>query len=86
MTGPTSVDRPPAGLQTTTPEEVGFSSERLGRIQPAMQKYIDARMIPGILTLVARHGRIVHFEPQGLMDIEANKPMANLSDNAKVLR
>jgi len=41
-----------------------------------MQKYIDARMIPGVVTLVARHGRIVHFESRGLMDIEADKPMA----------
>ena len=30
-----------------------------------------------MLTVVARHGRIVHFQSQGLMDIEANKPMAN---------
>jgi CubicO group peptidase (beta-lactamase class C family) len=69
------VDRPSIGLPMTDPVEVGFSSERLARIKPAMQKYIDARMIPGILTLVARHGRIVQFESQGLMDIEANKPL-----------
>ena len=31
----------------------------------------------GIVTLVARHGRIVHFESRGLMDIAANKPMAS---------
>lgn len=42
-----------------------------------MQKYIDARMIPGILTVVARRGRIVHFETRGLMDIEASKPMTS---------
>lgn len=66
-----------AGLPTTKPEEVGFSSERLNRIGPAMQKYIDARMAPGILTVIARHGRIIHYETRGLMDIENNKPMAN---------
>jgi CubicO group peptidase (beta-lactamase class C family) len=73
----TEDSRPSERLPSAIPEEVGFSSERLARIRPAMQKYIDARMIPGILTLVARHGHIVHFESQGLMDIEANKPMAN---------
>lgn len=70
-------DRPEKGLPTARSEEVGFSSERLARIGNAMQKYIEARMIPGILTVVARHGRIVHFQSQGLMDIEAQKPMAN---------
>lgn len=65
------------GLPTAEPEEVGFSSERLARIGPAMQKYIDARIIPGVLTVVARHSRIVHFESSGMMDIEAKKPMAN---------
>jgi CubicO group peptidase (beta-lactamase class C family) len=65
------------GLPTTAPEEVGFSSERLERIGTAMQRHIDARLIPGVLTVVARHGRIVHFESQGLMDIEAKKPMAD---------
>lgn len=64
------------GLPVATPEEVGFSSERLARIGQEMQRYIDARMAPGTITLVARHGCIVHFEARGLMDIEANRPMA----------
>lgn len=72
-----STSRPLMGLPTAKPEEVGFTTDRLARIGPAMQKYIDARMIPGVLTLVGRHGRIVHLQSQGLMDVEANKPMAN---------
>ena len=39
-----------------------------------MQRHIDARIVPGVLTVVARHGRIVHFQAQGQMDIEAGKP------------
>ena len=58
------------------PEEVGFSSERIGRIQPAMQQYIDRKDIQGVVTLVARHGRVMHFEAQGLMDVEANIAMS----------
>ena len=68
---------PHAGLPMTKPEEAGFSSERLARIGPAMQRYVDTRMAPGILTVVARHGRVVHFDARGLMDIEANKPVAD---------
>src|SRR5450759_1542727 len=72
-----STVEPQAGLPITEPGKVGFDADRLARIAPAMQKYIDARTVPGVLTLVARHGRIVHLQSQGLMDIEANKPMAN---------
>ena len=55
------------------PEEVGFSAERLERIRPAMQNYVDDGRIPGFLTVVARHGKIVHFETIGMRDIENNR-------------
>ena len=64
------------GLPRTDPEAVGFSSQRLARIGPSMQKYIDARMVPGVVTLVARHGQVVHLESRGLRDVEANVNMA----------
>jgi len=44
------------------PEDVGFSTERLGRIKEAVQRHIDAGNVPGVVTLVARRGRVVHFE------------------------
>ena len=68
---------PKVGLPMGKPEELGFSSERLGRIGPVMQRYIDSRMAPGILTVIARHGRVVHFDTRGFMDIEARKPLAD---------
>ncbi len=61
-------------LPFAEPEEVGFSSERLARIRPALQKYIDKQMVPHLITLVARHGKIVHYESQGYMDLESKKP------------
>ena len=57
------------------PEEVGFSAEHLGRIRPVMQNYVDDGRIPGFLTVVARWGKIVHFETIGMRDIEDNKPI-----------
>ncbi len=56
-------------------EKVGMSSERLERIQPAMQKYIDNGMLRGMTTMVARKGEVVHFEQLGHRDKEAGKPM-----------
>jgi CubicO group peptidase (beta-lactamase class C family) len=57
------------------PEDVGMSAQRLLRIHEAIQRHIDAGEISGAVTLVARRGRIVHFEPHGLMDIESKRPM-----------
>jgi len=66
-------------LRATTPtaraDEVGLSSERLKRITELMQRHIQAGTFPGAVTLLARNGRIVHFEAHGLMDIETKKPM-----------
>ena len=64
------------GLPMAVPEQVGVSAERLERIRPAMQGYVDNGNIAGFLTAVARRGKIVHFETIGMQDIENNKPMA----------
>ena len=40
-----------------------------------MQAYIDKQKLPGIRTLLARRGQLVHSATFGLMDIEANKGM-----------
>ena len=58
------------------PEDAGMSGERLQRIHEAIERHIDAGEISGAVTLVARRGRIVHFEAHGLMDLESKKPMA----------
>lgn len=63
------------GLPVVEPESVGMSTERLQRIGPAMQKYIDDKLVPGVVTLVARKGKVVHFESQGFMDVDSGKAM-----------
>lgn len=62
-------------MTITSPELVGFSSERLLRINSVMQKYVDDGQLAGMSTKVARRGQTVHLEKFGLMDIEAGKPM-----------
>ena len=62
-------------IPTGKPEDVGMSSERLARIGPAMQRAIDAGEIAGVVTLVARRGRVVHFEAYGYSDIAKRTPM-----------
>jgi CubicO group peptidase (beta-lactamase class C family) len=53
-----------------------MSSERLERIHEMVMRHVAAHDISGAVTIVARRGRVVHFEAHGLMDIEAKKPMA----------
>jgi CubicO group peptidase (beta-lactamase class C family) len=65
-----------ASLPTAKPEEVGLSSERLGRIHQMIQRHIDAHDVTGAVTLVARRGKVVHFETHGLMDLETQKQMS----------
>ena len=64
-------------LQFAEPEQVGMSGERLGRITEAMQELVDDGLLAGVVTMVARHNKIVHFESVGYRDIEAGAPMTN---------
>lgn len=62
-------------MQTISPEEAGFSCERLARIPKAMQTFVDRGDLAGTLTLLARHGQVFHCATTGLMDIETRRPM-----------
>jgi CubicO group peptidase (beta-lactamase class C family) len=62
-------------VPTGTPEEVGLSSERLGRVSQVVARHIEAGDVAGAVTLVARRGRIAHFEAQGFADLESRTPM-----------
>ena len=63
------------GLPMAAPEAVGVSTKRLEHIRPVMQGYVDDGRMAGILTVVARRGKIVHFETVGMRDVENKKPM-----------
>jgi CubicO group peptidase (beta-lactamase class C family) len=54
-----------------SPEAVGFSSERLARIKPVMQSYVDQHGFAGISTMLARRGHVIHFEQVGWQDRES---------------
>lgn len=66
---------PAADLPSATPESLGFSSERLARIGPAIKGEIEKGQYPGAVILVARKGRIVYFETFGQLDPASGKPM-----------
>lgn len=57
------------------PEEMGFSTQRLARLASRMKRYVDDGQIAGIVSLIARRGRVVHFEKVGMANSAANQPM-----------
>jgi len=62
----------PAGNK---PEALGFSSERLERLHAAMQREVDQKELAGIVTLLARHGKVVEEKAYGKKDIASGAPM-----------
>ena len=62
-------------LPATKPELVGMSSERLGRITQMNQKYVSERKLAGVITMVARGGKLVHFEAVGNKGVADSRPL-----------
>src|SRR6187549_2447703 len=52
-------------LVAAAPDAAGFSPERLKRLDAYMQGLVDQGHLPGAITLVARHGKIVSYETFG---------------------
>jgi len=63
------------GLPLAEPESVGMSSEKLAAIKTKLQPLVDQDKVAGLITVVARDGKVVHFEAFGHMDVERGKPM-----------
>lgn len=62
-------------LPAAAPAEVGLSSSRLAELDKAMQNFVDRGRLAGVLTGVARDGKLAHVGAHGMRDIEADKPM-----------
>jgi CubicO group peptidase (beta-lactamase class C family) len=62
-------------LPVVQPEEVGFDSAQLAKIEPFFQGRVDRGEIAGIVTLVARKGKIAHFSAVGYLDAQREIPM-----------
>jgi len=62
-------------LSYATPEAVGMSSERLERIAPVLNRYVDEGQLAGVVSMIARRGEIVHFEQYGVLDSESGTPI-----------
>ncbi|HVR31038.1 MAG TPA: serine hydrolase domain-containing protein [Thermoanaerobaculia bacterium] len=66
----------PSSLPMAAPADVGMSEEGLAKLSAAMREMVDQGELAGVLTVVARHGKIVHFETVGQQDLDAGIPMS----------
>jgi CubicO group peptidase (beta-lactamase class C family) len=67
--------RPGRDLAPAPPESVGVSSERLKRLDAGMKGLVDQGRLAGIVTLMARKGKVVHFSAHGKKDLRQPDPM-----------
>lgn len=60
-------------LPYALPEEVGMSTERLDYIDKFYGERVKNGEMAGIVTLIARHGKVVHFSAIGYADVEKHR-------------
>jgi CubicO group peptidase (beta-lactamase class C family) len=62
-------------MTVVKPETVGFSSERLENLHVFLQQAVDQKQIAGIVTILARHGKVVDYRTYGVSDLAGGKPI-----------
>ncbi|AAK23547.1 serine hydrolase domain-containing protein [Caulobacter vibrioides] len=52
-------------IVAAAPESVGFSAEGLKKLDAHMQGLVDKGHLPGVTTMLVRHGKVVNFQVHG---------------------
>ena len=64
-------------LVAPRPEAVGLSTRQLSRIGDWAQRWVDDGRLPGVTTLVARHGQVAHLHVCGQADLARGTPLVD---------
>jgi len=64
-----------ASTVAATPQSVGIAPARLERLHHGMQALVDRHEAGGIVTLIAREGKVVDVHASGFQDVESRTPM-----------
>lgn len=62
-------------MMTADANSLGLSPDGLAKIDQTLADLIAAGELAGVVTLVARHGKIAHTSVQGLKDLETQEPL-----------
>ena len=62
-------------LQHARPADVGMDPAGLKKLNEAMHGMVDGGQLAGVVTMVSRKGKVVHFDAYGKRDIENGLPV-----------
>ena len=65
------------GLPRARPQELGLDSAKLSAISPLLRAAIEQGELSGVVTLLARHGRIAVVDSAGFANIERRSPIGS---------
>lgn len=71
-----AAERGAADLESAEPSHVGLSAERLARLDAGMQRMVDEARVAGLVTILARHGKVVHVDSVGMKSVDSGAPVA----------
>jgi CubicO group peptidase (beta-lactamase class C family) len=63
-------------MRVIKPEQVGFSTSRLNRIDDLMTRYVESGKLAGVVTCLARNGKIFQQGTIGYQNLENKKPIS----------
>ena len=70
-----SLAAPDGGLERGSPEELGFSTQRLALVHEMLAQHVEDGRVAGLVAGVARHGKIAYLESMGWNQIEQDNSM-----------
>jgi CubicO group peptidase (beta-lactamase class C family) len=62
-------------LPRSKPEDVGLSTEKLGRVRTLLQEAVDKGQTAGAVVLITRHGSVAYLEAFGKINASTGRPM-----------
>lgn len=63
-------------MELIRPEKAGFSPSRLTRVNDLMDRYVKSRKLAGVVTCLARRGKIFHREQFGYLNLKTKTPVS----------
>ena len=70
-----SLAAPDGDLEMGSPEDLGFSAQRIGLVHEMLAQHVEDGRVAGLVAGVARHGKVVYLESMGCNQIEQGKSM-----------
>ena len=63
-------------VRADTPKSLGFDPAKLALLDAEMQGLVDSKKLAGVVTLVARRGKLVSLKAHGERDLASHSPLA----------